>query len=248
MLRKALVSVFLLSVLLFSHGEGPPVEEIHASPWKYLGIPDPLLVLYVASIFAGLGVFYSVFVKSISESAKKIVFFLIAAPILLTTLYLGASTIYLNMVSESGGPVHWHADYEVWVCGLEFRLSPPAGIENKVGSAVLHEHNDRRIHAEGVLLRLEEASLRNFFIQAGGNMDDSSLTLPTSEGVRTWKNGDLCNAKAGRWFVFVNGKEVEHADDYIISPYSMVPPGDRIKLVFSEKGHGQIDPDIGGTH
>ena len=243
--------VLLLAAMAHAHLEGVSIEELHDDPWAYLGIPDPADVLIIASFVSGLAVFYSLFVKSMPDGAKKTLFLVICAPIALATVYLGATTVYMNTVSETGGPVHWHADFEVWACGERQDLVDPSGLDNKVGSPAVHEHNDGRIHVEGVLLKMEEASLRNFFIQAGGNLDERSLTLPTNGGVMTWSNGDLCSGRPARWLVFVNGELLDAGDahDYIPAPYAITRlqggQGDLIKIVFTEKAPAAVNTELG---
>ncbi|MEW6722823.1 MAG: hypothetical protein AB1324_06175 [Candidatus Micrarchaeota archaeon] len=241
----------LLAAMAYAHDGGISIEELHDDPWAYLGMPDPVQVLAVASFLSGLAVFYSLFVKSMSEEAKTLLFGAICAPIALATIYLGATTVYMNAVSETGGPVHWHADFEVWACGERQDLIDPTGLDNKVGSPAVHEHNDGRIHIEGVLLKREEASLRNFFIQTGGNFEEGSLTIPTNGGVMTWSNGELCNGRPAKWLVFVNGEllDAEEAHDHILAPYAITRlqggQGDLIKIVFTEKAPATVNAELG---
>ena len=166
---------------------------------------------------------------------QKALFFLIAAPIAVATIYLAITTVYLNLVSETGGPVHWHADYEIWTCGVQYELLDPTGLDNKIGSPTLHEHNDNRIHVEGVLFKKNDARLGNFFKEIGGKFNGSELILPTKESLRTWKNDDRCDGKIAQWQMFVNGKKNEQLDDYVISPWTQVPPGDCVILEFDVK-------------
>jgi hypothetical protein len=247
-----LLLVLALASISAAHEEDDAsIEELHRDPWSYLGIPDPMNVLFISSFLSGLAIFYSLFMKNASETAKKIVFLAISAPIAFTTIYVVAATILLNNASETEGPVHWHADFEIWACGEKFELINPTGIDNKVGSPTVHEHNDNRMHIEGVLLKKEEASLRNFFIQVGGNFDETSLTLPTNEGVRTWNNGETCNGRPAKWHVFVNGDLLPNgaAHDYVLAPYAITRTqggdGDLIKMVFSEKNPNIINPELG---
>ena len=73
---------------------------------------------------------------------------MIALTLTLSTGILIGSTIYLNTNSDSGGPVHWHADIEFWACGNEIELRDPTGFSNKIGTGTLHEHDDHRIHLD----------------------------------------------------------------------------------------------------
>lgn len=95
-------------------------------------------------------------------------------------IFLGASTVYLNTKADSGGPVHWHADMEIWACGNELALRDPYEfLSNKVGTATLHEHNDRRIHLEGVVVDAEkDASLGKFFHVVDGALTSNDLVVP----------------------------------------------------------------------
>src|SRR3989344_854626 len=105
-------------------------------------------VLY-ASIALLILVLISLKTRNASPSVKKILFISIVAIVASVTIFLAGSTIYLNIVSFSRGPVHYHADFEIWNCGQEIDLKDPKGISNKIGTPALHEHNDKRIHLEG---------------------------------------------------------------------------------------------------
>ncbi len=214
--------------------------------WAILGLPDPFYAILAAALIAGLGIFYSVFIKAVSERGKKLAFVVISAPILLSTMYLVAATVYLDYRSWSGGPVHWHADYEIWACGQEYVLAHSQGLDNKVGTPLVHTHDDKRIHVEGVLLEPEQASLGYYFSQVGGQFNDTTLTLPTDNGTLTWQDGDPCDGRPAQWHVFIDGRLIGNASAYRISPYTLVPPGDQIKFVFSPLSPSLINGTIGG--
>lgn len=222
------------------------INEIHNDPWAHLNVPNPIHVLIICSSVALVAILISVF-TSVSEEQKHILFWSIAIPIAVSTLYLIGSTIYMNLVSESDGPVHWHADFEIWACGEKITLKDPSGLDNKIGTPVLHEHNDNRIHVEGVLIKLQEASLENFFHQVGGEFDEGILSIPTNSGEFSMKNGDLCNGKRGKWYTFVNGELISDASHYVLSPYPNIPPGDEIKFVFTENAPNSINGSLGGA-
>lgn len=97
-----------------------------------------------------------------------------------STLFLGASTVYLNVKSDSGGPVHWHADFEIWACGNQLELKDPFEfLSNKVGTATLHEHNDKRIHLEGVVVDEQtDASLGKFMHVVDGAITSNAMVIP----------------------------------------------------------------------
>lgn len=180
--------------------------------------------------------------KKLGEDNKKLVFLAIVLVTLIPTIVMSASTVYINTISSSGGPVHWHADVEVWNCGREVNLKDPKGISNKIGNAVLHEHNDKRIHLEGVVLTPLDASLGNFFHVIGGNLSQSSYSVPTNEGLQTVPSGVDCGGAAKsevQVFVYRVDKDnyytqekIVNPQEYIISPYSSVPQGDCIIVEF----------------
>lgn len=183
-------------------------------------------------------------IKRQSEIIKKFLFsgFLIIT--LACTLFLAASTTFLNSVSSSKGPVHHHADFEIWRCGKELELKNPQGLSNKIGTPTLHEHNDKRIHIEGVIVKPQDASLGNFFRVVGGNLDSDSISFPTNEGQTTLKTGNDCpnfeNAKLQVFLYKVSGQNFSQTKltdprRYTISPESAVPPGDCIIIELDQE-------------
>lgn len=172
---------------------------------------------------------------------KKILFWSIIVVIVLNTLYLSLSTIYLNISSKSGGPVHYHADFEIYNCGQEVEVKKSEGLSNKVGSELVHTHNDKRMHIEGVILDPHEQSIGHFFENLGGELDSGILTVPTESGMLTLKDGDRCpDGNIGSLQIFVYSthdkffeqKKLTDFEDYQVSPFTQVPPGDCVILEF----------------
>ena len=162
---------------------------------------------------------------------------------MLPTLYMIVSTVYLNTISSSKGPVHWHADIEIWSCGKELELQDPEGsFSNKIGTATLHEHNDKRIHLEGVVVEPHDASLGKFFRVIGGEITPTSITVPTNTGPAVLTNGTMCpNGEQGTVQAFLfrtdddgyyTQTKLADPQDHIIAPYSTVPEGDCIIVEF----------------
>ena len=192
--------------------------------------------------------------KKLSEESKKLLFIAIAGVTLIPTLVMSGSTVYLNTISSSGGPVHWHADFEIWNCGEEVDLKDPKGLSNKIGTSTLHEHNDKRIHLEGVVIKSEDASLGNFFHVIGKDMPiegsgeragltATSLTVPTNNnGLMSMHNGSLCPSGEPaeiQVFVYKTNKDnsytqqkISDPQNHIIAPFSVVPQGDCIIVEF----------------
>lgn len=192
------------------------------------------------SLFAGglilILTLFSILLKEKSEWLKYLLFAGFVVVILANTIYLSASTIYLNQQSTTGGPVHWHADFEIWKCDKEIELLDPRGFSNKVGTEVVHEHNDNRIHIEGVILEKHQASLGHFFESIGGELQQDHMAIPTEDGLLELENGQMCNGETGTLQVFAYTTEgnsfyqqkLDDPENYILSPNSQVPPGDCI--------------------
>jgi len=246
--KRFLVSALLILVIslytAYSHEEE---QEYDLEPNNIYPIGTWTVIGYGSLIFAILILIIVLFHKRMNETAKKITYFFIVGVTSVVTIYLIATTLHLNIISETKGPVHWHADFEIWVCDKEINLIDPKGLSNKVGVPLLHEHNDNRIHVEGVVLDKKQASLGAFFYAVGGSLSDDGLKVPTNEGFLAVHNGDKCNDQPAKLYVFVNGNLIENPKDYVISPYQNVPPGDRIKFVFTERNIKDIDPNINSS-
>ncbi len=234
-MRRFLLFVVLSFVFAVAHG-----EEEAASPPTYLPIDPFPLALYVFALVLFVVAASLLFPSLLTPSRKKMAFLAIAVPVGAVTLYLAASTVYLNLTSESGGPVHWHADFEIWLCGEKAQLPHADLPANYVGTPVLHYHDDNRIHVEGVVVKKEDIALHRFFEAIGGELSGTSITVPL-EGDRqvAYSNGNVCpNGRPGRLKLFVKNHETgtfyeEPAlEDYVIKPHFEVPPGDYLKIVF----------------
>jgi hypothetical protein len=200
-------------------------------------------LLIGATIVLAILVAISLQEKYLNEKLKKFLFISIVLVIAIPTLYMISSTVYLNTVSVSKGPVHWHADVEVWACGKEVELQDPTGfLSNKIGTATLHEHNDKRIHLEGVVVHPEDASLGKFFQVIGGEISNDSLIVPTNNGPMPYTNGSMCaDGSEGQAQVFLyqtdseqyyTQRKLENPEQHLIAPYSAVPQGDCIIVEF----------------
>ena len=242
-----IVLVVIASSAAYSHEE----DELQEHEEQKADISEQLksssmTYITIASIIAVILVLFSIYEKDKSEKTKIFLFLGMAIPVILATAYSAGSTIYLNLISETEGPVHWHADYEMWDCGRKIELVKPKGISNRVGSAVFHEHNDNRIHVEGVVTDKSEVGLHNFFTTIGGMLSKSTLYLPTDNGFAEIKKGGLCNSKEAKIQVFLykvknpddvknwvfEQQKLEDFENYVLAPYSNVPPGDCIIIKF----------------
>ncbi len=153
-----------------------------------------LRIVGVAAVILVVLVILSILFKNTTSAKLKVALYgSLAATLVLPTIFLIVSTIYLNVKSESGGPVHWHAEIEFWACGSELELRDPTGfLSNKIGSSTYHEHNDKHIHLEGVVVRKSyDASLGKFLTVTGGYLNETGAGVALNEDEATWlTNGD----------------------------------------------------------
>ncbi|NQZ84291.1 MAG: hypothetical protein HRU03_01110 [Nanoarchaeales archaeon] len=165
---------------------------------------------------------------------SKLVFMLFVIPVMASTLYLAGHTVYKNTISTTGGPIHWHADYQVWACGERLDLVDPIGMANKIGTPLFHEHNDDRIHVEGTVDDISNVNLAAFFRTVGGKLTETQITYPTEGGeIVDLKTGDNCNGEPAELKVYVNGIKINNVDSYMYYAHSMVPPGDCVIIDFN---------------
>lgn len=248
MIEKKILIAVLLGVLLlqlvFAH------EETDQFIDQGLRLKNRALsVMMVTGVIVSALVILATVSQRKLHNRKWIFFLAITLPVVFATFFTAGTTIYLNTISTTKGPVHWHADFEIWKCGEKIELVDPKGLSNRVGTPVFHEHNDNRIHVEGVVLHPEDAALKMFFNFVGGALTTEELRVPTEENQVSVRNGELCNGKPGKVQVFVykvlNPKDkgnwkyaqekIGNFPKHVLSPYSQVPPGDCIVIEFDEE-------------
>lgn len=228
-----------MSILLFSMFASAALANDVPETNPLEGVPEPLALISITIVVLVLSLGTS-FVHKMKENEKKIAFVIISASVVISTVYLAGHTVYLNIVSESGGPVHWHADYEIWVCGQKLDMINPKGFASYVGSPVLHEHNDDRIHVEGVVVHMRSINLESYLDVIGGKLGSSEMAYPTENGVVAVKNGDMCSGLPAKLQAFVyrtdgkkyNQEKLADFARYVLSPHPQVPPGDCIIIEF----------------
>ncbi len=246
MKKRLLLLLFLMLILSinFAFSHGGEEDEFMLDHSELYPVTQLQAVGYGSLIFGTLIVLILLFHKKMNEMAKKIMYSIVLIVVALVTIYLVITTLHLNVISITKGPVHWHADFEIWICDNEIQLPEPKGLSNKQGVDLMHAHNDNRIHVEGVILDKKQASLGAFFYAIGGSITSDGLRIPTDEGLVEVHEGDACNEKPAKLYVFVNGNLIENPSQYFIAPYEKVPPGDRIKIIFTEKAVEEINPNI----
>lgn len=241
--------LIILSVIAYAHGDVE--EEINEEEIDFDSNlkSNSINYILITSLIAVISIIAITFTKDKTDKLKWLFFLAIIIPIVLTTAYMASSTIYLNLISETKGPVHWHADYEIWNCGEKIELIEPEGLSNRIGTPVFHEHGDSRMHVEGVVVDTAEVDLHNFFEVIGGSLTNDYLSVLTDERIIEISNGNLCNGNSGKLQVFLykiknpedtknwkfEQQKLNNFEDYILSPYSRIPPGDCIIIEFGEE-------------
>lgn len=195
--------------------------------------------------------------------------FLVA--IMVPTLYTAGAFMHESKTSWSGGEIHYHADYEVFAedeSGELERLNlidPSNFCENdymctvndRTGSTKYHEHNDNRIHLEGIFKEREDATLAAYFETFDGKLTNRELVYPTNDGVVEKTEGDgktlkiLVNRGVGggrHWCVIGSAQDesdickdpytselATSPENYIVSPHKRGPSLDDIFIVYDSK-------------
>lgn len=243
----AISLILLFSTLSIAYAHEEELEEDIFTIEEYLTSTSVAYILIAAFIVTAL-ILFSVLYKKKTEKMKWLLFITISLSILVATLYSAIATIYLNQISETEGPVHWHADFEVWDCGKKIDLKDPEGLSNRIGTPTLHEHGDDRFHIEGIVIKSHDVALSNLFRSIGGSLSENYLAIPTNDGIAEMRTGNLCDEKEGRLQVFAykvtNPGQTEKWEftqeklvdftDYVLSPYPNVPPGDCIIIEFGQ--------------
>lgn len=193
--------------------------------------------------------------------------FLVA--VLVPSFYTAGAFVHQSQTSWSGGEIHYHADYEVLVeqdgelraldlidpsnfCGSDYMCT----LNDRTGITEYHEHNDNRIHLEGVFETRSEATLAAFFETFGGELSNTRLVYPTNEEVvEVEENGGNLKVIVRRgtggnrhWCVIgddvsrdetcVNqytGELATSPSGYIVSPYKKGPSLDDIFVIYDSR-------------
>ena len=240
--RFLIFSVLIISILAVNFALSHEGEEEFVLDHSGLYPLSQLAAAgYGSAAFGALILIIILLHKAMNDAVKRAVYIALVAVVFIVTAYLVVTTLHLNIISLTKGPVHWHADFEIWVCDKEIKLVEPKGLSNKQGTDLMHAHNDNRIHVEGVILDKKQASLGAFFYAVGGSLTNDGLKVSTDNGLFSFHDGDFCNEKPAKFYVFVNGNLIENPSPYEIAPYEKVPPGDGIKFIFTEKPIEEID-------
>jgi hypothetical protein len=148
-----------------------------------------------------------------SRQGKKKGMFITLGIVMGAAIVYGIFTLGTGEKPYSDGQVHWHASLDVFICGERYALpSPTVGNlhgEPFLGIPLLHTHEDKRIHIEGVIYKPEDITLGRYMEVIGLNVEDDELLDK--------KNGDLCNGQPGKVKLLVNGKESKEGPNRVIA-------------------------------
>ena len=135
--------------------------------------------------------------------------------------YLGKTT---PPATYTASPIHWHAAFEVNLCGTKQDFSSYGSGEHHAGLPLLHTHGDGIIHIEGRVIQKEDIALGKFF---------DSINVPFDrDRIMDKKNGDMCSpGQPGQVKMFVNGQPNTEFRNYIPTETENAQE-DSIKIVF----------------
>jgi len=239
-----LISFIFLSFHVVAHDEAALQQDSYLLK-NYSSLSFVFGGLLIILSLAAVSILYEKKIKRL----KKFFFMGMIITIIVVTLFLVGSTLFVNLRSETKGPVHWHADFEIYRCEEHIDIVEPEGFSNRIGSSTFHEHDDDRVHVEGVIANTKDVDLHNFFRIIGGSITKEGFSLLTNRGLVEVRNGDLCDRKIGKLQVFLykvinpdatsgliyKQEKLNDFENYILSPYSNVPPGDCIIIEFGEE-------------
>lgn len=240
------VFLLILNIALAHEGEEEITDEEINNGFFENFLPLP----FVIGIFIISTIPFLIFAYRWKKISKQhVIFWIIIYLVSSFTLIIVGDAINLVINSETKGPIHWHADFQVWNCGKQLDLVDPKGIANRVGTRLFHEHGDKRMHVEGVIKDVSDVDLHNFFNFIGGYLSERSFSIPTNNGVVSVTDGKSCNGGDGEVQIFAYVVTNAHAsqkegfiveqlkvnENYVLSPYQDVPPGDCIIIEFGER-------------
>ncbi len=147
---------------------------------------------------------------------KKVIGWAIFAIIILGILFLfyRAINISKNFQPYTSGTVHWHADFNVKLCGQELDFSNLGGEAHHVGLPLLHTHGDNKVHIEGAISRPEEITIGRFFDAIGNKFTSTNFDDYTNDN-------DKCGGDNKIKF-FVNSQENLQFENYVLKDGDIV--------------------------
>ena len=124
-------------------------------------------------------------------------------------------------------PVHWHADFALYIRGERFDFSDEQFLSG--GSDDHHLSENVHIHEPRfniVHIHLEQTTWHEFFNTLGIGLSDRCLTLPEEE--------PLCNSETERLSFFLNGVQI---DDITFADITDI---DRVLISFGSESEAEL--------
>lgn len=139
------------------------------------------------------------------------------------------------------------------------------GLSDRTGITKYHEHDDSRIHLEGIFKEREDATLAAFFETFGGELSTTKMKMPTNSGaVDKTEEGEYevttvvqkGVVRERKWCVLDNtapqdeicrnqrGELALGPSNYVISPYKRGPALDDIFIVYDSRNATEVLNDI----
>lgn len=152
--------------------------------------------------------------KAQKELKGKIIKYSITTAVIILIVF-GGYYFIIKPIKEfrpyTNGLVHWHANFEVSICGVKQDFTHGYDFEHDaIGTPLLHTHNDNTIHIEGRVPKKEDIAIGHFF--------DNIRVSFSSTKIMDKKNGDLCpDGKPGTVKMYVNEQQNNEFRDYIPS-------------------------------
>jgi hypothetical protein len=187
--------------------------------------------------------------------------------ILGASFFTAGAFVHLSQTSWSGGEIHWHADYEVLVenqqgelerldlidpgkfCQTERDGDFMCKVNDRTGTTKYHEHNDNRIHLEGVFREREDATLAAYFETFNGTLTSDTLVYPTNEEIVSVSESADTNKSLK--IVVESGvaderswKVIDNPSEYVISPYKRGPTLDDIFIVWDSHSANHVKEQL----
>jgi hypothetical protein len=187
--------------------------------------------------------------------------------ILGASFFTASAFVHLSQTSWSNGEIHWHADYEILAENENGELERldlidpgqfcqeyrdgdyMCKVNDRTGITKFHEHNDNRIHLEGVFQEREEATLAAYFSTFNGTLTSSKLRYPTNEEiVEVSESAETNNSLK---IVVRSGvaderswKVIDNPSEYVISPYKRGPNLDDIFIVWDNQSANYVKEQL----
>ncbi|MFB6116022.1 MAG: hypothetical protein ABEK10_00785 [Candidatus Nanosalina sp.] len=185
-----------------------------------------------------------------------------------SSLFTAGAFVHQSQTSWSGGEIHWHADYEVLVENSQGELkradlidpsnycketphesSYMCSLNDRTGTTEYHEHNDNRIHLEGVFKEREDATLSAYFETFGGKLTSREMIYPTNSGVLRVAESNKTNKTLK--IIVRSGiagergwKIIDNPADYVISPYKRGANLDDIFIVWDDRSANYVKEQL----